>query len=245
MNTICGHPLSYQNNEMMHTPFALSAFDLLLFDLDGTLVDSAPDIAQAVDATLQTHGWPVAGLERVRHWVGNGSRTLIERALCFVFAEFDITQPEQAALHESVHTAFLQHYAVHNGPSTVIFVGALPFLHACQAAGKQMACVTNKPERLARDLLQCLQLDLFFSLVIGGDTFPVRKPDPTALLYCCTELNVSPVRTLMVGDSSIDVNSARNAGIPVACVRYGYNHGADIADAGADWLVDDLRQLLG
>lgn len=229
----------------MPTPFHLNHYDLLLFDLDGTLVDSAPDIAMAVDATLTARQWPAAGLARVRDWVGNGSRKLIERTMRFAQPGFDITHAADATLLDTVHTEFLQQYAIYNGPNTVIFSGVLPFLHACRTAGKHMACVTNKPEHLARSLLDQLQLSPFFSMVIGGDTFPVRKPDPTALLHCCTQLATPVTRCLMVGDSSIDVQSARHAGMAVACVRYGYNHGTDIAEAGADWLVDDLRELLG
>lgn len=229
----------------MPTPFPLDDFDLLLFDLDGTLVDSAPDIAMAMDATLLARGWPAAGLAQVRDWVGNGSRKLLERALCFAQPGFDIRNETDAALHETVHREFLLQYAMYNGPNTTVFAGVVPFLDACKAAGKTLACVTNKPEQLARELLTTLDLSRFFSIIVGGDTFPQRKPDPMPLLYCCQSLNVAPERTLMVGDSSIDVASARNADMPVACVSYGYNHGANIADAQADWLVDDLQLLLG
>ncbi len=226
-------------------PFSLNHFDLLLFDLDGTLVDSVPDIALAVDATLAARGWPVAGVDRVRNWVGNGSRKLLERAMQFAIAGFDSNRASDAALHETVHAEFLLQYAIYNGPDTTVFAGVVPFLDACKQQGKQLACVTNKPEALARQLLDYLNLSHYFSVITGGDTFPQRKPDPTALLYCCKQLNVPPVRTLMIGDSDTDVQSARAANMPVACVRYGYNHGAQIEDSAPDWLVDDLRELLG
>lgn len=226
-------------------PFSLNSFDLLLFDLDGTLVDSVPDIALAVDATLAARHWPLAGTDRVRNWVGNGSRTLLERAMQFAVPGFDIRREADASLHETVHREFLLQYAIYNGPNTTLFAGVVTFLDACKAAGKTLACVTNKPEALARQLLDHLNLGDDFAVITGGDTFPQRKPDPTALLHCCTTLGIPPHRTVMVGDSSIDVASARNAGMPVACVRYGYNHGARIEDSAPDWLVDDLRELLG
>lgn len=217
--------------------FDLQFFDLLLFDLDGTLVDSAPDIAAAVDETLADRAWPVAGVERVRSWIGNGSRKLMERAVLFA------TNSSDEALLHAAHDEFLVHYARHNGPETRIFPGVLEFLAHCQHIGKKMACVTNKPEYLAHALLKHLDMEKYFSLVIGGDTFPQRKPDPTALLHCCEKLNTAIERTLMIGDSETDVKSARNAGMKVLCVSYGYNHGGAVAATNPDWLLDDLREL--
>lgn len=215
----------------------LSDFDLLLFDLDGTLVDSAPDIAAAVDATLAAHGWPLAGVARVRSWVGNGSRKLIERALHFAVGTVDDT------LHETVHSDFLLEYAKHNGPETRVFAGAREFLAHCFAQHKKMALVTNKPEHLAKQLIRHLHMEDYFPLIIGGDTFPQRKPDPTALLFCCEKMAVATSRTLMVGDSETDVASARAANMKVLCVSYGYNHGGSVADAQPDWLVDNLMAI--
>ena len=218
--------------------FSLEHFDLLLFDLDGTLVDSAADIAAAVDATLLARNWSLAGVERVRSWIGNGSRTLIERALTFAFPQHD------AAMREAVHSEFLLEYAKHNGPETRVFDGAREFLQHCKKIDKKMACVTNKPEHLAVQLVSHLDMNQFFEIVIGGDTFPQRKPDPTALLFCCEKLNVTASRTLMIGDSETDVQSARAANMKVLCVSYGYNHGGSVASTNPDWLVDDLRVLI-
>ena len=152
----------------MKNSFSLDNYDLLLFDLDGTLVDSAPDIAAAVDATLHAQGWPAAGVERVRSWVGNGSRKLIERALVFAVQDFD------TSLHETIHSQFLLEYAKHNGPETRVFDGVYECLDYCLAAGKKMACVTNKPEHLAKQLVTHLAMDKYFSIVIGGDTCQQR-----------------------------------------------------------------------
>jgi phosphoglycolate phosphatase len=222
----------------MQKNFSLIDFDLLLFDLDGTLVDSAPDITLAVDATLAARHWPQAGVERVRSWIGNGSRKLIERALTFAVQDFDAT------LHEAVHSEFLLEYAKHNGPETRVFAGVYEFLDYCATAGKKMACVTNKPEHLAKQLIAHLGMDQYFSLVIGGDTFPQRKPDPTALLFCCEQLDVAVLRTLMIGDSETDVQSARAANMKVLCVSYGYNRNGPVATTNPDWVVADLRELL-
>lgn len=218
--------------------FDLAAFDLLLFDLDGTLVDSAPDITAAIDETLTARGWPAAGLERVRSWVGNGSRKLIERAVLFAANCADIE------LLNAVHEEFLVHYAQHNGPETRIFSGVQEFLLHCQQLNKKMACVTNKPIHLANALLKHIDLAKYFSIVIGGDSFPQRKPDPVALLYCCEKLTTPIARTLMIGDSETDVKSARNAGMKVLCVSYGYNHGGAVAATNPDWLIDDFRELI-
>ena len=217
--------------------FSLQNFDLLLFDLDGTLVDSAQDIALAVDATLAARNWPIAGVEHVRSWIGNGSHKLIERALAFAVLDFD------AALQEAVHSEFLLEYAKHNGPETRVFDGARECLQHCKNIGKKMACVTNKPEHLATQLVSHLDMNQFFEIVIGGDTFPQRKPDPTALLFCCKKLGVDVSRTLMIGDSETDVRSARAANMKVLCVSYGYNHDGAISSTNPDWLVDDLREL--
>lgn len=218
----------------MSVSFSLADFDLLLFDLDGTLVDSAADIAMAVDATLAARSWPTAGVERVRQWIGNGSRKLIERALAYAIGDFD------NALHETVHSEFLLHYAKHNGPETRVFPGVYECLQHCQSLGKKMACVTNKPEHLAKQLLQHLDMTHYFAITVGGDTFPQRKPDPTALLHCCNKLGASVNRTLMVGDSETDVLSARAADMKVLCVSYGYNRGGPVAETNPDWVVDNL-----
>ena len=218
--------------------FSLDQFDLLLFDLDGTLVDSAADIAAAVDATLLARNWSVAGVEQVRSWVGNGSRKLIERALCFAIGEHN------AEIHETVHSEFLLEYAKHNGPETRVFDGVYELLDYCSAAGKAMACVTNKPEHLATQLIAHLDMVKYFATIIGGDTFPQRKPDPTALLHCCNTLGVPAEKTLMIGDSETDVKSARAANMKVLCVSYGYNHGGSVAEAAPDWLVDNLQELI-
>ena len=225
-------------NKFSSGDFSLGHFDLLLFDLDGTLVDSAPDIAAAVDATLTARNRPPAGVELVRSWIGNGSRTLIERALNFAFPQHD------AAMREAVHSEFLLEYAKHNGPETRVFDGAREFLQHCKKIGKKMACVTNKPEHLEVQLVSHLDMNRFFEIVIGGDTFLQRKPDPAALLFCCEKLNVTACRTLMIGDSETDVQSARAANMKVLCVSYGYNHGGSVASTNPDWLVDDLRVLL-
>lgn len=220
------------------TDITLDAFDLLLFDLDGTLVDSAPDIALAVDATLAARGWPVAGVERVRSWIGNGSRKLVERALAFATGE------SGNGLHETVHSEFLLEYAKHNGPETRVFDGVCEFLQYCAGQKKKMACVTNKPEHLARQLLAHLDMTKYFIIVTGGDTFPQRKPDPAALFHCCETLDVPVSRTLMIGDSETDILGARAAGMKVLCVSYGYNRNGPVADCQPDRVVDDLRVLM-
>ncbi|MBD2858626.1 phosphoglycolate phosphatase [Spongiibacter sp. KMU-158] len=214
----------------------------LLFDLDGTLVDSVPDIANALDRALLAEGYAAAGEERARAWVGNGAGKLVQRALAHALniAEADaVGEPFDRLL-----AAFYDFYQQDSHSHTRLYTGVLEALSAWQQAGIAMACVTNKPERFTHPILAHLKLDSFMPVVIGGDTLPVRKPDPAPLLLACERLGIAAENTVMVGDSVNDVGAARALGVPVACVSYGYNHGAPVADAKPDLLVDDFFDLV-
>ena len=210
----------------------------LLFDLDGTLVDSAPDMADAVDRMLQDLGRPPVGEAQVRCWVGNGARRLVTRALTG-----KLDGEANGHLVDQAHAAFIGHYRAGLCVRSRLYPGVRQGLDALREAGHAMACVTNKPEPLARDLLAALGLDEVLPVVVGGDTTPARKPDPRPLRHALARLGATVDQALMVGDSRTDIAAARNAGVPVVCVPYGYNHGEDIRQAGADAVVDDIMTL--
>ncbi len=214
----------------------------LLFDLDGTLVDSLPDIANAVDTTLVSRLLPPLGNDAIRSMVGNGSRTLIERAL--QATRWCGAPPLSRDIIEEVHGEFLRVYARQVAVRTRCYTGVESTLRALQGAGIQLAVVTNKPESLSLALIEELSLTPYFALLIGGDTLPEKKPSPLPLLHACRALGVSVADTLMIGDSRNDIDAARAAGMGVIAVSYGYNHGEDIHAAGADRVIDQFEALL-
>ncbi len=204
----------------------------VLFDLDGTLVDSAPDLTTALsDALAEWDEAPVTETE-VRCWVGNGSRTLVARALA--------ARGRPESLTGAVLSAFLGHYERRFNERTVCYEGVMPALERLHAAGLALACVTNKPSRFVAPLLEAMDLRRYFSVLVGGDTLAVRKPDPRPLAFAAEHLEVDPQRVVMVGDSLADVEAAKALPCPVVCVDYGYNYGQDIRDAGAALVVSSL-----
>ena len=214
----------------------------LLFDLDGTLVDSAPDMAVAVDRMLAVAGRGPAGEARVRQWVGNGARRLVMRALD---GQGD-GEPTEAEIEHAL-AVFLDYYGERLSDHSVLYPGTRAGLDRLQADGYGLACVTNKPEALARRLLEEMGLGAYFPVVVGGDTLPVRKPDPAPVHHAIAALGATPASTIMVGDSRADVDAGRNAGTFVVCVPYGYSQGEDVAAMAPDAIVDsmdDLHRLL-
>lgn len=213
-------------------------YKLIAFDLDGTLVDSAPDIAAAVDGMLLELGRMPLGIEPVRHFLGNGVERLTKRVLT---GEMWAEPP--AALFEQALTCLLRHYESNNGHRTLVYPGAAEILSALQAAGIRLCCITNKKRRFTEPLLADLQLLGYFDFLVCGDDLVANKPDPMALLHAISQAGVDAPETLMVGDSVTDVKTARAAGVRVVAVSYGYNHGEDIREAGPDWVVDSLAGI--
>lgn len=214
-----------------------------LFDLDGTLVDSAPDLAAAVDCTLEQLGRKPAGLEQVREWVGHGSPVLMRRALAGK-ADWEPASAADDALFDDALTLFYNNYRQLNGKHAVVYPGVKACLESLSKRGCPMAVVTNKPEQFVSPLLKQLELDHHFKLVVGGDSLDTRKPDPGPLLHAMKALNGSRGTTVMVGDSAADVSAAQAAGIPCVAVTYGYNFGRSVQALGADAVVDSLSELL-
>lgn len=213
--------------------------EALLFDLDGTLIDSVPDLATAVDATLEQAGYQGVGEGRVRGWVGNGARKLMARALAFASGrEAGDEQLDQWL------PVFFETYQRCCTDKTLIYPGVNDALQGWHRAGIRLACVTNKPERFALAIIRHFGWGEIMPVVLGGDSLPQRKPAPEPLWEACAQLRVSRQSAIMVGDSVNDVLAARAAGMPVVAVPYGYNYGSDIRDAGPDLVVARLDDLL-
>ncbi|SDR68760.1 phosphoglycolate phosphatase [Halopseudomonas xinjiangensis] len=213
--------------------------DLVMFDLDGTLVDSVPDLAAAVDTMLGRLGRPPAGVERVRDWVGNGAAVLVRRALAGSIDHNGVDDSQAA----DALAIFLEAYSGGHDLTTV-YPGALDFLDWLQDNAVRMAVITNKPQRFVQPLLDEVGLGGYFDWLIGGDTLPTQKPDPAALLHVMGEVGVVAGQALFVGDSRNDILAARAAGVKVVAVSYGYNHGEPIAAENPDLLVDSLSALI-
>lgn len=212
---------------------------LISFDLDGTLVDSVPDLAAAVDASLVELGLPPAGEVRVRDWVGNGSWKLVERALTFAQGRM----PGEEALVRS-HEAFLSHYGRDPCSRTRLYPGVREALDALQAGDRILSLVTNKPFAFIRPILAQFGLERHFSLCLGGDSLPQKKPDPAPLLHLAAHFDLPPSACLMVGDSRHDIDAGRAAGFRTLAVPYGYNHGEPVRNSRPDALVDSLAELV-
>ena len=223
--------------EPMHL-LAAPAPEFVGFDLDGTLVDSASDLAWCIDRTMPRFGIPPRGEALVRDWIGDGVQRLVERALT---GESD-ARADPALLGEAC-AVFLDLYSEHGRDRSRVYPGVREGLAALRARGAALACITNKPHAPAVALLAHLGLLDAFALVLGGDSLARRKPDPLPLRHACAELGAAVERSVFVGDSVNDVTAARAAGMRVACVSYGYNHGRDISEAAPDAVVDSLDEL--
>jgi phosphoglycolate phosphatase len=208
----------------------------IVWDLDGTLVDSAADIAASLNRLLAEQGLPALGYDRIRGMIGEGVRTLIRRGL----AAHEVT-PDDDHL-DSLVERFLVIYSELATESTRLFPGARGALKIFSEAGLQQAICTNKPEAITRQVLEGLGIAEIFDVVVGGDTLPCNKPDPLPLRTVLTGLGVSPEQALMVGDSAIDVLMAHAAGVSVAFVTFGYGPGPS-HPYEADYLIDDFEDL--
>lgn len=214
----------------------------VLFDLDGTLVDTVPDLTFAMDRTLEELGMDPVGEENVRRWVGNGVVRLVHRALTrSMDPREDAPEMSRAGRAERL---FLDFYRESGHARSRLYPGVLPALRELARRGIPLALVTNKPVDHVGPLLVRVGLQGFFSLVLGGDSLPRKKPDPMPLLHAAEHFCASPGECLMVGDSRNDVLAARRAGMPVVATNYGYNHGVPIEEAEPDRVLAELGELL-
>ena len=220
--------------------------DAAIIDLDGTMVHTMGDFVAAINLMLDElgvgHEVFRANAANIEPLVGKGSENLIKQALGLV-------NNAQAAINcvakfDWALASYQRHYRAINGLHATVYPGVVAGLQQLQAQGVQLACLTNKPAAFAHALLKAKQLDGFFEVTFGGDSFERKKPDPLPLLKTCQALGTSPHRTLMIGDSSNDAMAARAAGCPVWLVTYGYNHGHPVRCVDADGYLDSLTDLL-
>ncbi|HCT72501.1 MULTISPECIES: phosphoglycolate phosphatase [Psychrobacter] len=215
---------------------------LLIFDFDGTLIDSVPDLADATNAMLTTLGKETYPIETIRNWIGNGSRMLVERALVgnIEVAAGALTK-EEANHAEQV---FFDAYKNLSGSKTVAYPDVDEGLKKLHAAGYTLALVTNKPIRFVPKILQSFGWQDLFSEVMGGDSLPVKKPDPAPLLHVCASLNVSVAQAIMIGDSRNDILAGQNANMDTLGLSYGYNYGQDIRELNPTEAFDSFADLI-
>ncbi len=210
----------------------------ILFDLDGTLADSAPDIADALNLVLREQGLKEFSLKAVTSMVGGGVPLLIERALK--------TLGESAGNDRigSLVNRFLEIYTPRAAEKTMLFPGAREVLEAYHGEGVRLGVCTNKPEAVSNMILEALDVAHLFGVVIGGDTLPVKKPDPAPLIAAFGVLECDVAQCLMVGDSGVDAQAARAAGIAVLLVTFGYTQ-TPVHELDSDGLVDSFSALPG
>jgi phosphoglycolate phosphatase len=211
---------------------------MILIDLDGTLVDSVPDLAYCVDTMMEQLGREPHGEASVRNWVGNGVERLVRRALIGQLNG----EPDEADF-ERAYPLFLDLYAENTSKRSVLYPGVREGIGFLRAAGYRLGCVTNKAAQFTEPLLKDLGIYDDFAIVISGDTLPQKKPDPAPLLHAAKFFGCRPEDAMMIGDSVSDVAAARAAGFQIVCMSYGYNHGVDIREAGPDAVIDSLVEI--
>lgn len=217
----------------------LDARQVILFDLDGTLVDSATDLFRSMNMSLNVLNYPLVTETQVRHWVGKGTALFCQSVLDYLTAGH-----VDPAEHQLLLETFLKIYNADPCVTTQPFPGIIEFLQWGKQQGKTLVCVTNKPEEPARAILETLDMMQYFDDVVGGDRFTERKPHPRQLLYCVDHYKMTKQQVLMIGDSSNDVEAARRAEIDCIVLSYGYNHGENILDCQPQQVVDNLTELL-
>ena len=212
--------------------------EMVLIDVDGTMVNSVPDLAYSIDQMLLDLDMPVRGEDKVRDWVGNGLERLVKRALVDSLDD----EPDET-LYQSALPLFKSHYTVNNSRRSYLYEGVRQGLDHMQARQYCMGCVTNKAAEFTHPLLDDLDIARYFQVVICGDDTIEIKPHPMPLLTAAQRMQVDPQRSLMLGDSSNDVRAARAAGFQIICTSYGYNHGEDIRRYAPDAVIDSMAEL--
>lgn len=214
----------------------INKYNTIIFDLDGTLVDSVPELALALNDALSVLGFPVVEEAQVRTWVGNGSLKLIERALDFVQ-----TSTDNDLLR--VHKQFLLSYDAVLGQKTQMYPGVKTLLTQLKQQNKTLVLLTNKPIQFVPELLIKMGIANLFSLVLGGDSLAQKKPHPLPLLHAMETLNVNSSQCLMVGDSRSDIVCAQQAGIDSVALLQGYNQGIDLASLDPTYVFDTIESF--
>jgi len=214
------------------------AVKMVMIDLDGTLVDTAPDLAAAANRMLADLGRQERDIATVAAWIGNGVPRLVKRALTG-----EMQGEPEPVLYERAYALYEKHYAACVSGSSRPFPGVVDGLEQLKTLGFELVCITNKAQVFTEPLLRDLDLRRYFKLVLSGDSLPKKKPDPLPLRHACAHFGVAPEHGVLVGDSGNDIQAARAAGMPVICVPYGYNHGHDIRESYPDAVIGSLAEL--
>jgi len=217
-------------------PLAVNA---ILFDLDGTLVESAPDIANAANSMLESMGRNTVATEKIQGWIGNGTPKLVKRALT---GEFN-GEPD-SDLFEHAYPIFIERYEQNFCVDSYMYEGVPETLKELHERGFTLGCVTNKPASCTLPLLSQLQIDQYFTSIVSGDTCTHKKPHPEPVLFGIEEMESSPQNCAMVGDSAHDIHAAQAADIPIIAVAYGYNQGVDLSTQSPYAVVDNFADIL-
>ena len=212
--------------------------EMVLIDVDGTLVDSVPDLAYCVDEMLKQLDMPTRGEARVRHWVGNGVERLVKRGLIN-----DLNGEPDEDLYNRALPIFRELYAENTSKRSCLYDGVNEALEFLASTGIKIGCVTNKASEFTLPILKDLGISGYFESVICGDMVERKKPDPLPLIQSAETLGVSADRSMMIGDSMSDVKAARAAGFSIVCMSYGYNHGEDIRDYNPDAVIDSMAEI--
>jgi phosphoglycolate phosphatase len=218
-------------------------FDLMLFDLDGTLIETAPEICDAVNDTLRRFSLPEVTQEQVNRWIGHGTRELLIQALAFT-GNTPVAAVRKSESFPLINAEFDKHYQKRCGTRSHLYPHVREVLQTLREQGVKLAVVTNKEGRYTGTVLAAHDLTPLFDRVVSGDTLPTKKPDPAGIASCLDQLQVHRSRALFVGDSSIDVATARNAGVTVWALPYGYNMGEPIEACAPDRVIPDFSGLL-
>ncbi|SDK74770.1 phosphoglycolate phosphatase [Methylophilus rhizosphaerae] len=211
---------------------------VVMFDLDGTLLDTAPQIAEAANRMLVALGKPMLPQAQITTYIGEGVQNLIKR--CLTGQRQVEPDAELFARAQLLYHGFYANNATDSQP----FAGVIAALQQLKAGGYRLACVTNKPEKFTQPLLQKAGLADFFETVVSGDTLPKKKPDPLPLLHICQKLGALPAEAMLVGDSETDIQAAQAAGCFVVTVPYGYNQGRAINVATVDATIQQLTDVV-
>jgi phosphoglycolate phosphatase len=220
----------------------LAGIQAAIIDLDGTMMDTAPDIHAALNAMRRELGLSPISLELATSLIGKGSENLVLEVLAL-----DCSSEKVEQIFEKALGAYLGHYLALNGVHARLYPGVIDGLQTMKTAGLRLACVTNKPIAFAAPLLKSAGLAAFFEVTYGGDSLPHKKPDPYPMLQVCRDFNLAPHQVVAIGDSSNDARAARAAGCAVLTVPYGYNHGRPVQEIDSDGIVAtlfDAAQLL-
>lgn len=212
---------------------------LICFDLDGTLVDSVPDLRLALNAMLDEYQLPHCQDQQIKNWVGNGLPKLVERALIFA-GKSDVDE----LFFKRALSTFEKHYSTYLNSASTLYQGVEQTLQLLKSRGYKIALVTNKAEQFLPELLNNFHISDYFDLLLGGDTLAENKPHPMQVNFASEKLKVSKAETVMVGDSKNDILAGQNALVKTIALTYGYNYGEPVANLNPDFIINQFNELL-